>query len=89
MLCGRNHEHIMQELVCIPGTPPLTGSGTVRVLVHDVNDHSPEFERQSYDAFVVENLAAGAKVLEPRATDKDADLNAKIRLVSNLLYIFT
>jgi protocadherin Fat 4 len=61
------------------GTPPLTGSGTVRVLVQDVNDHGPEFERQAYSATVRENLPPGTPVLQPVATDKDADLNSKIR----------
>lgn len=61
------------------GTPPLTGSGTVRVVVQDVNDHSPEFELQAYSATVRENRPPGTPVLQPVATDKDADLNAKIR----------
>lgn len=44
-----------------------------------MNDHSPEFERQSYRATVSENLPAGTKVLSPIANDKDSGLNAKIR----------
>lgn len=44
-----------------------------------MNDHSPEFERQSYRATVSENLPAGTKVLSPIARDKDDGLNAKIR----------
>lgn len=63
----------------ISGSPPLTGTGTVRVIVQDMNDHSPEFERQSYRSTVSENSPAGTKVLQPIATDKDAGLNAKIR----------
>lgn len=65
--------------LCLLGSPPLTGTGTVRVIVQDMNDHSPEFERQSYRATVSENLPAGTKVLSPIARDKDAGLNAKIR----------
>lgn len=64
--------------ICL-GSPPLTGTGTVRVIVQDMNDHSPEFERQSYRATVSENLPAGTKVLHPIASDKDFGLNAKIR----------
>jgi protocadherin Fat 4 len=63
----------------LTGTPPLTGSGTVRVVVQDVNDHSPEFGLQAYSASVRENMPPGTPVLQPIATDKDADLNAKIR----------
>lgn len=44
-----------------------------------MNDHSPEFERQSYRATVSENLPPGTKVLQPIASDKDEGLNAKIR----------
>jgi hypothetical protein len=63
----------------LTGTPPLTGSGTVHVVVQDVNDHSPVFEMQAYSASVRENMPPGTPVLQPTAVDKDADLNAKIR----------
>ncbi|KAJ8984353.1 hypothetical protein NQ317_003500, partial [Molorchus minor] len=60
-------------------SPPLTGTGTVRVIVQDVNDHSPEFKRQAYHATVPENSPIGTWILTPIATDKDVGLNAKIR----------
>ena len=61
------------------GSPPLTGTGTVRVVVQDMNDHNPEFERHNYPALVLENLPIGTTVLQPSAHDQDAGLNAKIR----------
>lgn len=61
------------------GSPPLTGTGTVKVIIQDMNDHSPEFDRQSYHAVVQENLPIGTKVLRPSVIDRDAGLNAKIR----------
>lgn len=61
------------------GSPPLTGSGIVKIVVLDVNDHSPEFARQDYKATVVENMPAGTWVTKLHATDKDEGLNAKIR----------
>lgn len=61
------------------GSPPLTGSGIVKIVVLDVNDHNPEFARQDYKAAVMENMPAGTWVTKPRATDKDEGLNAKIR----------
>lgn len=61
------------------GSPPLTGTGTVKIVVQDVNDHSPEFKRQSYHAIVPENSPLATWVLTPSATDKDIGLNAKIR----------
>ncbi|KAL1139777.1 hypothetical protein AAG570_006754, partial [Ranatra chinensis] len=66
-------------LSIVSGTPPLTGSGTVRVVVQDVNDHEPEFSRGVYTVSVPENLPQGTSVIQPIATDKDEGLNAKIR----------
>lgn len=47
--------------------------------MQDVNDHSPEFKRQSYQATVSENSPVSTWVLTPTAIDKDIGLNAKIR----------
>ncbi|KFB39729.1 AGAP007924-PA-like protein [Anopheles sinensis] len=72
-------EYILTLVAMDTGSPPLTGTGTVRVMVQDINDHSPEFERQSYATTIAENLPIGTSVLWPRASDKDAGLNAKLR----------
>lgn len=48
-------------------------------MVQDVNDNSPEFERQSYKTSVLENLPSRTIILYPKATDKDLGNNAKIR----------
>ena len=61
------------------GTPPLTGSGSVRVVVEDVNDHSPEFDRSVYVAVVEENQLPGTFVIQTSATDLDEGDNAKIK----------
>lgn len=57
----------------------------MRVVVQDVNDHSPVFSRQSYSATVVENTPVGTVVLQAVATDQDEGLNAKIRSVVSLI----
>ncbi|XP_055921859.1 cadherin-related tumor suppressor [Eupeodes corollae] len=72
-------EYTLTLVAMDTGSPPLTGTGIVRVIVQDMNDHRPEFARQSYHATVQENLPIGTKVLHPVATDKDTGLNAKIR----------
>lgn len=61
------------------GSPPLTGTGTVKIIIQDVNDHSPEFDRQFYRATISENAPIGSWVLTPIAVDKDSGPNAKIR----------
>lgn len=72
-------EYVLTIVAMDSGSPPLTGTGTVRVVVQDINDHSPMFERQSYRAVIEENLPVGSTVLVPHASDKDAGLNSKIR----------
>ncbi|XP_043256897.1 cadherin-related tumor suppressor [Colletes gigas] len=72
-------EYTLTLVAMDTGSPPLTGSGIVRIVVLDVNDHSPEFTRQEYRATVTENSASGTWVAKPHATDKDEGLNAKIR----------
>lgn len=47
--------------------------------MQDINDNSPEFQRQSYKTTVRENLPPGTIILHPKATDKDVGNNAKIR----------
>jgi protocadherin Fat 4 len=78
--CKNSEIEISQAFVRVfLGSPPLTGSGIVKIVVLDVNDHSPEFARQDYKATVVENMPAGTWVTKLHATDKDEGLNARIR----------
>ncbi|XP_050300468.1 cadherin-related tumor suppressor isoform X2 [Anthonomus grandis grandis] len=72
-------EYVLSLVAMDTGSPPLTGSGTLRIIVQDINDHSPEFKRQSYYATIKENSPIGSWVLTAMATDKDIGLNAKIR----------
>ncbi|KAH8237858.1 hypothetical protein KR032_003993 [Drosophila birchii] len=72
-------EYILTLVAMDTGSPPLTGTGIVRVEVQDINDNGPVFELQSYHAAIRENLPAGTHLLRPMATDKDEGLNAKLR----------
>ncbi|XP_017783736.1 PREDICTED: cadherin-related tumor suppressor [Nicrophorus vespilloides] len=72
-------EYTLSLVAMDTGSPPLTGTGTVKIIVQDVNDNSPEFKRQSYRATIKENSAIGSWVLSPVATDRDVGLNAKLR----------
>ncbi|KAI5626828.1 hypothetical protein C0J50_13326 [Silurus asotus] len=60
------------------GTPPLSSSMTVRVDVADVNDNPPRFEQTSYTVYVNENNAPSAPLCVVKATDPDANENARI-----------
>lgn len=56
----------------------LTGTGTVTIIVEDVNDHAPQFTQTKYLAEVLENVPVGTPALRLAAFDVDADDNARI-----------
>jgi len=58
----------------------------VRIVVQDVNDHSPMFDRKAYQVSVIENTPVGTEILKALATDEDEGLNSKIRFVSFLTF---
>ncbi|KAK2828340.1 hypothetical protein Q5P01_019374 [Channa striata] len=60
------------------GTPALSSTVTVEVVVLDVNDNSPVFSKSSYSVEVSEAAAEGTQVLEVSARDADDDLNGKV-----------
>ncbi|XP_043106958.1 putative protocadherin beta-18 isoform X36 [Puntigrus tetrazona] len=60
------------------GTPPLTSSKTIRLLVEDVNDNPPVFEQQSYSAYISENNKPGTSVCSVSANDPDWRQNGTV-----------
>ena len=61
------------------GHLPLTGSLDVDVIVGDLNDNAPHFERDEYRVDVPEDAAIGTTVARLHATDADAGENAHVR----------
>ncbi|XP_014662017.1 PREDICTED: cadherin-related tumor suppressor-like [Priapulus caudatus] len=57
----------------------LSGTGRVKVIVQDVNDHSPAFSSDRYLAHVNENQPAGTRVIEVHAEDADEGNNGLVR----------
>lgn len=51
----------------------------VTVIVGDVNDHDPVFDRSNYSATVSENAMTGALVLTVSASDLDSGVDGEIR----------
>ncbi|KAK9886911.1 hypothetical protein WA026_019169 [Henosepilachna vigintioctopunctata] len=72
-------EYTLSLVAMDTGSPPLTGTGSVKIMVQDVNDHSPEFKRKFYHGSITENSPSGSWVITATAIDKDAGLNAKIK----------
>ncbi|XP_054424292.1 protocadherin beta-4 [Pteronotus mesoamericanus] len=54
------------------GSPPRSGTITVRVLIMDVNDNAPEFVHTPYEVQVLENSPIDSPILTVLARDIDA-----------------
>lgn len=57
------------------GTPPQTGTSTVKILLTDINDNGPTFESNNLVGFVAENEPPGSSVMTLTATDPDLPPN--------------
>ncbi|XP_047585513.1 protocadherin beta-18-like [Lutra lutra] len=60
------------------GSPPRSGTTLVRVLVLDINDNAPEFERPVYEVQVPENSPVDSLVIRVSATDLDAGIYGEL-----------
>ncbi|KAL8194390.1 UNVERIFIED_CONTAM: hypothetical protein K2H54_016591 [Gekko kuhli] len=60
------------------GTPALSTHKTITLLISDINDNAPSFEKPSYTIFVPENNPSGASIFTVKALDPDMDQNSRI-----------
>jgi len=79
----RQTDRQFSDLCCIiavfdQGTPRMSSSASIIIVVLDVNDNPPQFERMMYAATVSEALPIGASVGSVYATSRDTGINAKI-----------
>ncbi|XP_047672539.1 protocadherin Fat 1a isoform X2 [Tachysurus fulvidraco] len=56
----------------------IISSVDVNIQVKDVNDNSPFFESDPYEAVVVENLPGGTSVIQVKAMDLDSSTNGQV-----------
>lgn len=61
------------------GSPPRETNFTFPVIVVDENDNPPRFERQTYNANILENNDIDISLLTVSATDDDIGVNADLR----------
>ncbi|CAC5415595.1 CDH23 [Mytilus coruscus] len=57
------------------GTPPRTGNTNFTVVIDDVNDTPPKFDKDKFSASVSENKKVGSSVKICSATDDDLDFH--------------
>ncbi|CAB1337314.1 unnamed protein product [Coregonus sp. 'balchen'] len=71
-----------QAVVLMPSpllsSPPLSGTGTVTVLVDDVNDNVPVFTSSTFHTTIPEDAPTGTDVLLVNSSDADVGLNGII-----------
>ncbi|KAM4554691.1 protocadherin beta-16-like [Odontesthes bonariensis] len=63
------------------GVPSLSSSVTLTLQISDVNDNAPDFERSSYEAYIVENNTPGLSIFTVKATDADWNQNARVSYI--------
>ncbi|XP_072543708.1 protocadherin-7b isoform X1 [Salminus brasiliensis] len=63
------------------GDPPRSSQAILRVMITDVNDNSPRFEKSVYEADLPENSSPGAPILQLKAVDADVGVNGQIEYV--------
>uniref|UniRef100_A0A3B4WBF1 Cadherin domain-containing protein n=1 Tax=Seriola lalandi dorsalis TaxID=1841481 RepID=A0A3B4WBF1_SERLL len=61
------------------GTPPLSSTNIVTVLVSDVNDNPPCFSEPLVNVYVKENSPVGSVIKTVTAVDADMDQNGQVR----------
>ncbi|KAJ3587684.1 hypothetical protein NHX12_011281 [Muraenolepis orangiensis] len=72
-------EYTLTVVATDKGSPPLSAATEVTVTVLDVNDNTPAFSRNVYDAEIAEDTLTGADVLRVSASDADEGSNGQIR----------
>ncbi|XP_034945653.1 protein dachsous [Chelonus insularis] len=76
--CETNPTPILVVIATDSGRPALSGSATVKVTVHDLNDNEPIFEKPLYNVSVLEDLPVGRCFLKVQATDPDCGVNSMV-----------
>ncbi|XP_033989897.1 protocadherin gamma-C5-like [Trematomus bernacchii] len=63
------------------GDPVRSGTSEIKVIILDINDNAPVFEKQVYEANVSEKATPGTEILQVKAIDVDEGLNGVIEYV--------
>ncbi|TSV15244.1 Protocadherin gamma-A8 [Bagarius yarrelli] len=63
------------------GVPSLSSSTSLRLHISDINDNAPVFDRNHYQAHVVENNSPGLSIFTVKASDADFNQNARVSYI--------
>lgn len=71
-------EHVFTVLVCDHGTPQLCLNQSARLVVEDVNDNWPIFEKHDQEIYLTEMVNSNYPLMTLNARDKDSGLNGQL-----------
>ncbi|XP_072547580.1 protocadherin Fat 4 [Salminus brasiliensis] len=71
--------HTIKIIAVDSGVAPLTGTGTLLVIVDDVNDNRPRFDKDEFSTFISEDAPPGTIFARLTASDNDVGVNGQIR----------
>ncbi|XP_076875501.1 protocadherin gamma-A11-like isoform X42 [Brachyhypopomus gauderio] len=77
----RESEYNITVLCSDEGVPSLSSSASLHLHISDVNDNAPVFEKNNYEAYVVENNTPGLSVFTVKASDPDSNQNARVSYI--------
>ncbi|XP_042319287.1 protocadherin beta-16-like isoform X2 [Sceloporus undulatus] len=77
-----DREHVFEYNITITatdrGSPRLTSTRIITILISDINDNPPAFERSFYDMHLQENNIPGLLIGSVQAVDLDTEQNAQV-----------
>ncbi|PIC27301.1 hypothetical protein B9Z55_019604 [Caenorhabditis nigoni] len=62
------------------GTPPLNTSTTMTVVLKDINDNAPIFDKKEYNVTISEEMPRGSQIIKLKAVDNDEDQKITYRI---------
>uniref|UniRef100_A0A673USJ9 Cadherin domain-containing protein n=1 Tax=Suricata suricatta TaxID=37032 RepID=A0A673USJ9_SURSU len=74
----KQHELSLTLTALDGGSPPRSGTTTVRIVILDINDNAPQFSQTIYETQAPENIPVGSLIAKVSAGDVDSGVNADI-----------
>ncbi|XP_046956473.1 protocadherin beta-10-like [Lynx rufus] len=74
----KQHELSLTLTALDGGSPPRSGTTTIRIVILDINDNAPQFSQTMYETQAPENSPVGSLIAKVSAGDIDSGVNADI-----------
>ncbi|XP_035979420.2 protocadherin beta-10 [Halichoerus grypus] len=74
----KQHELSLTLTALDGGSPPRSGTTTIRIVILDINDNAPQFSQTIYETQAPENSPVGSLIAKVSAGDVDSGVNADI-----------